>query len=39
VTGTTAQVEVRGDAGKRKRSATIRMVKEDGRWRAASFGG
>ena len=39
VTGTTAKVDVRGDAGTKKRSATLSMVKEDGRWRASSLGG
>ena len=39
VTGTTAQVAVRGDAGSKRRSATLRMVKEDGRWRLAALGG
>lgn len=37
ITGTTAEVTVEGDAGEKRRSATVRMVKEDGRWRAASF--
>ncbi len=37
VTGTTAQVTVKGDAGTKRRAGEIRMVKEDGRWRAASF--
>jgi S-adenosylmethionine synthetase len=37
VSGTTAEVAVRGEAGEAKRSATVSMVKEDGRWRAASF--
>ena len=38
VSGTTAQVTVAGDAGEERRSAVLEMVKEDGRWRAASFG-
>ena len=37
VSGTTAEVTVSGDAGTERRSATVEMVKEDGRWRAASF--
>jgi hypothetical protein len=37
VSGTTATVTVNGDAGEKRRSATVEMVKEDGRWRAASF--
>lgn len=37
VSGTTATVTVRGDAGRKRRTATVRMVKEDGRWRATSF--
>ena len=37
VSGTTATVTVKGEVGKTRRSATVRMVKEDGRWRATSF--
>jgi dihydroxyacetone kinase len=37
ISGTTAQVTVGGDAGEDRRKATIEMVKEEGRWRAASF--
>ena len=37
ISGTTATVTVEGDAGKKRRSATVRMIKEDGRWRATSF--
>jgi hypothetical protein len=37
ITGTKATVTVAGDAGEDRRRATIEMVKEDGRWRAASF--
>ncbi len=39
VNGTTAQVEVRGSVGDERKTTTLDMVKEDGRWRAASFGG
>ena len=39
ISGTTAKVTVAGDAGEDRRSAVLDMVKEDGRWRAASFGG
>lgn len=38
VSGTTADVEVKGDVGGKERTTTLEMVKEDGRWRAASFG-
>ena len=37
ISGTTATVTVEGDAGKKRRTATVEMVKEDGRWRAKSF--
>jgi 1-aminocyclopropane-1-carboxylate deaminase/D-cysteine desulfhydrase-like pyridoxal-dependent ACC family enzyme len=38
VSGTTATVTVEGDAGSKRRTATVEMVKEDGRWRVSSFG-
>ena len=38
VSGTTAQVTVRGEAGDNDATRTFGMVKEDGLWRAASFG-
>ena len=39
VSGTTADVVVSGDVGGKDRTTTLEMVKEDGRWRAASFSG
>ena len=38
VSGTTADVTARGDVGGKQRTTTLEMVKEEGRWRAASFG-
>ena len=39
VAGTTAQADVRGEDGEKDRTATFHLVKEDGRWRVASFDG
>jgi len=38
VTGSTATARVRADAGKRDRTSTYRLVKQDGRWKIASLG-
>jgi Putative lumazine-binding len=38
VTGSTATARVRADAGKRDRTSTFRLVKQDGRWKIASLG-
>jgi hypothetical protein len=38
VTGTTAEATVGGEAGDGTKPRTMKLVKEDGRWRAASFG-
>jgi hypothetical protein len=37
VTGTTATADIRGKAGKKDRTRTFALVKEDGRWRVSSF--
>jgi len=37
VTGTTASATVKGEAGDRDVTRTVRLVKEDGRWRVDAF--
>jgi hypothetical protein len=38
VTGTTATARVEAESGKKDKVSTLRLVKQDGRWKIASFG-